>query len=253
MAQPPAYCGTNSTGTTTCSGHRAPCPANNFPLFFTTTGVGDLIYGSDIEQLRVNILASVNQWRTWATNNPSVGGKSYTPIATYSLTGQPIGTGDRIALDHYNTSEDRMAAANNYLFPVGVDFANQTGQARNRTYSPTLFITAQTVRYSHWQNIYTKYSWLMTDCVCNSNCSCNAVCDCHNDCGCNYSDQRLKENVEFIEQKNGINVYSWNYVWDQSTRHTGVMAQELIGTQYASALKVDRDGYFMVDYKQLPL
>jgi hypothetical protein len=54
------------------------------------------------------------------------------------------------------------------------------------------------------------------------------------------SDVRLKENVQFVAKVNGLNTYTYNYVWDNAIQH-GVMAQELLETQYAD-----------VDYSKLP-
>lgn len=96
-------------------------------------------------------------------------------------------------------------------------------------------------------------------CVCNCNyCTCNCnYCTCNCDyactCNCNYSDYRLKENITYIETKDGVNIYTWNYVWDKLTTYIGVMAQELLGTKYELALSKDQNGYYMVNYSQLPV
>lgn len=89
-------------------------------------------------------------------------------------------------------------------------------------------------------------------CTCNCNyctCNCNYACTCN----CNYSDERLKENIEFIRTEHGINLYSWNYIWDATTTYIGVLAQEIIGTGHAAAISTDASGYFMVDYSKLPV
>ena len=88
-------------------------------------------------------------------------------------------------------------------------------------------------------------------CTCNCNyctCNCNFSCTCN----CNYSDIRLKENIKFIEVKNGLNIYSYNYIWDKVTEHVGVMAQEIL-EEYSEAVIVDKNGYYMVDYSKLPI
>jgi hypothetical protein len=95
-------------------------------------------------------------------------------------------------------------------------------------------------------------------CICNTNyCTCNCnycTCNCNYSCtcNCNYSDKRLKRNIKFIKTINGLNVYSYNYIWDK-VRHVGVMAQEILKTNFSSAVKVDSRGYFMVDYSKLPI
>jgi hypothetical protein len=89
-------------------------------------------------------------------------------------------------------------------------------------------------------------------CTCNCNyctCNCNYACTCN----CNYSDQRLKDNVEFLRTEGDLNVYSYTYKWNKDKKYIGVIAQELLGTKYESALGTDRGGYYFVDYSQLPV
>ena len=89
-------------------------------------------------------------------------------------------------------------------------------------------------------------------CTCNCNyctCNCNYACTCN----CNYSDQRLKENITLIGNQEGLNIYSFTYRWDNKTVYKGVMAQELVDTKYSSALNTDKDGFYYVDYSQLPI
>ncbi|MGZ5601488.1 MAG: tail fiber domain-containing protein [Methylobacter sp.] len=68
-----------------------------------------------------------------------------------------------------------------------------------------------------------------------------------------FSDIRLKENIVPAGVKSGINLYAYNYVWDKETRHTGVMAQELLGTSHADAVEMHASGYYQVDYNKLPI
>ena len=49
-------------------------------------------------------------------------------------------------------------------------------------------------------------------CKCNSDCACNLVCNCNADCGCNYSDERLKENIIFLNYESGLKIYQYNYM-----------------------------------------
>lgn len=96
-------------------------------------------------------------------------------------------------------------------------------------------------------------------CLCNCNyCTCNCnycTCNCNYSCtcNCNYSDIRLKENIIFERSESGINLYSWSYIWDKTTKYIGVLAQELVGTKYSDALLVDDNGYYLVDYTKLPV
>jgi hypothetical protein len=67
-----------------------------------------------------------------------------------------------------------------------------------------------------------------------------------------FSDIRLKENIKHIKDVDGIKVYSFNYVWDE-TPHIGAMAQDLLESKYAHAVHLDDSGYYKVDYSKLPL
>jgi len=63
------------------------------------------------------------------------------------------------------------------------------------------------------------------------------------------SDRRLKRNIELVETRNGIRIYSFQYLWSDE-QFVGVMAQDLLGTEHESAV-VERNGYYTVDYSQL--
>ena len=96
-------------------------------------------------------------------------------------------------------------------------------------------------------------------CVCNCNyCTCNCnycACNCNYacTCNCNYSDVRLKTNIEQVGIENGLKVYTWSYIQNLSKRFFGVMAQDLLGTKYESALSKDSKGYYFVNYSLLPI
>lgn len=67
---------------------------------------------------------------------------------------------------------------------------------------------------------------------------------------CN-SDIRLKENINLIGTSvSGINIYEFNYIND-SQKYEGVIAQELIDTEFANALVIGEDGNYKVDYSKI--
>jgi hypothetical protein len=68
-----------------------------------------------------------------------------------------------------------------------------------------------------------------------------------------FSDIRLKDSIKLLQEGIGgePNIYSFKYKWDSKTTWSGVMAQELIGTKHADAVKVNPEGYYMVDYHKL--
>ena len=67
------------------------------------------------------------------------------------------------------------------------------------------------------------------------------------------SDRRLKKNlVKVGESPAGISIYNFNYIWDSRTIYQGVIAQELLGTEYEKAtIKSPETGFYSVDYDEL--
>ncbi len=69
------------------------------------------------------------------------------------------------------------------------------------------------------------------------------------------SDARLKENITYLGEDRGHNVYSWD--WNDTARSmgvddptVGVIAQEVMETT-PEAVSVHESGYYMVDYGSL--
>jgi predicted AAA+ superfamily ATPase len=64
--------------------------------------------------------------------------------------------------------------------------------------------------------------------------------------------KRLKNIVKKLYvSDSGINVYLFSYKFDPSTLYQGVIAQELLNTPYESALHMDKNGLYSVDYSQI--
>jgi len=73
--------------------------------------------------------------------------------------------------------------------------------------------------------------------------------------GYNYqgSDIRLKRDIVLLETRaDGIKVYSFRYKTSEEY-YIGVMAQDLLGTQWESAVGTGADGMYWVDYSKLPV
>jgi hypothetical protein len=67
-----------------------------------------------------------------------------------------------------------------------------------------------------------------------------------------FSDRRVKENIVKVAEIGGLNIYKFNYNWDKDTEQYGVIAQELLGTKYESAVFIDDEtGLYKVDYEKL--
>lgn len=65
-----------------------------------------------------------------------------------------------------------------------------------------------------------------------------------------FSDRRLKTNIEFLEERNGIRWYTYEYFWAPGITQTGVMADE-VQKLCPEAVWTNPNGYKMVDYERL--
>ena len=73
------------------------------------------------------------------------------------------------------------------------------------------------------------------------------------------SDARMKTNIKKLGSINGINIYSWTWNklakklgWDKKySYNVGVLAQEVM--DIPGAVKADKDGYYLVDYRRLSI
>jgi len=65
------------------------------------------------------------------------------------------------------------------------------------------------------------------------------------------SDSRLKTNIKKVGEKDGVNIYKFNYKGKDGL-YEGVMAQE-VEKVYPNAVHRDSDGYLSVDYSKLPV
>lgn len=66
------------------------------------------------------------------------------------------------------------------------------------------------------------------------------------------SDKRLKNIIRKIGTSTlGINIYEFTYKFNSHQIYVGIIAQELIGTEFESALIEDKSGYYAVDYSKI--
>jgi hypothetical protein len=68
------------------------------------------------------------------------------------------------------------------------------------------------------------------------------------------SDRRVKRDIVHLATlSDGIKLYSFRYLWSE-TVHVGVMAQDLLeDAEWARAVVIGEDGFYMVDYDRLDL
>ena len=70
-------------------------------------------------------------------------------------------------------------------------------------------------------------------------------------CNDQKSDIQYKENFTLIGVSNlGLNIYQFNYKNEEGL-YQGVIAQELIGTNYEDSLSLNEDGLYVVDYNKI--
>jgi hypothetical protein len=256
MACSGSHCASHGTGTRTCSGHRAAC-STNAPLSVSTNYAveGSTITANDINAIKNAIRSEFAKYAAHVSfANAGLLSTAYTKFnetETNHTNKTSTRAGTLIDNTHINDYETITQRTNNIRERVGVNYAAFSKPA-DVTTSPNSYNDGDFIEDFHWTRLLSKYNTLRQDCICNSDCACNLVCACHNDCGCNYSDQRLKENIVFVETKKGINWYSFNYIWDKTKKHIGVMAQEILETKYKKAVTKDSNGFYMINYCMLP-
>jgi hypothetical protein len=68
---------------------------------------------------------------------------------------------------------------------------------------------------------------------------------------CN-SDVRLKKNIKLVgTSEMGINIYEFVYLNEESSLYTGVIAQDLLDSEYSDAVSMGEDGFYRVDYSKI--
>jgi hypothetical protein len=240
MACSGAHCTNHGTGTTTCAGHRASCATNRPLVSSSFATAGQTITAQDIDNLKTLINAEITRYR------------QHSSFSTATQSSSTISNAQLIVNSHINEFSSVVQSINNITEPVGTSFAVRTNPPDLTTPAQT-YSKQSTIEDTDWSGLRDRYNTMRQDCICNADCACNLVCNCHNDCGCNYSDIRLKQNIEFVETKNDLKIYTWNYIWDKTKRYTGVIAQELLNTKFSSAVSVDSKGFYKVDYSKLPI
>jgi hypothetical protein len=70
-------------------------------------------------------------------------------------------------------------------------------------------------------------------------------------CNGQKSDMRYKENLVLTgKSPSGLNIYQFNYKEEEGLME-GVIAQELIGTEFENALSQNEEGFYLVDYNMI--
>jgi len=240
MACSGTHCSEHGTGTTTCSEHRASCSTNRALSasgeFGITTG---RIRADDINNLRTSIRDEITRYNL------------HRSFAVGITQDTAYGASTLVDNSHVNDLQQMVQSATNVNEPVGSSYASLPDPADAIT-SANSYAQGAVMNTGDWTSLRDKYNILRQDCICNSDCSCNLVCSCHNNCGCNYSDESLKENITFLGTRRGINVYKYNYKWDSATQYIGVLANEILDTEFSNAVELGEDGFFKVHYDRLP-
>lgn len=163
MACAPHTCSYHNTGTSTCSGHRGTCGTNRTLSWYAYEN--ETITAARVDELRYKIRDEVYTWNQHAWYETGL-----TEAASITA-GQPI------------TNE----LFNNLDNMVGYIYGGYVQDMGDGYLIDNLY----------WDQLMDRYNSIRQNCICNSDCACNAICACYGDCGCNYSDERLKHDIEY--------------------------------------------------------
>lgn len=220
---PGAHCNGHATGTLGCNGHKATCTTNQ-AISTSITNTFDMfepIRATQINALRTGIRRVLTDWRTWydnkygagAWNNsfePELGDVNPLTLLTSSiLFRQPTG----IPETENTVKAQQKNDMNTMLYNLDI-ILNGPDYVEYSDWQPGLFDVEPGTKIQyygqfripqgeqdfwarHWYWLLETYNQMRTNCICNSDCACNIVCVCHNNCGCNYSDERLKKEIEY--------------------------------------------------------
>jgi hypothetical protein len=220
-----AHCNGHATGGAGCVGHRPTCSTNR-AISNTIKSTFDLfepIRASHINALRTGIRAELNSWKTWYDNKYGVGSWNNSfnaelgDVNPLNLLTSSIFFRAPTGID---SSENKVKAQqkndlNTMMYNLDIILEGLEYASQYSVWQPGFADTqpGDTIRYygsygntsqespdwypRHWEYLLYIYDQIRTNCVCNSDCACNIVCVCHNNCGCNYSDQRLKKEIQY--------------------------------------------------------
>ena len=212
--------------------------------FYNSTTVISAVSINNIKGLLNTLISGWTQTEGIKTYNGST--------KTFSSTNESIST-TYINNNAYSDTTITENMWNNILDRLNIlDVADSINLDSSQigSYSPSVGIVITRVDYNR---LVKAIELVAKACKCNSDCACNLVCNCNADCGCNYSDERLKENIIFLNYESGLKIYQYNYISDPKTIYKGILAQDLIGTRYENALSFDNNNFYKVDYKLLPV
>lgn len=248
-------CSSHNIGNSQCSGHRPPCPSNG--TIIPNVTVGSVITQAACDALRTQVVAQINAWNSWLTSSQNAPNPS-----GYTVYNPTINQLAVIRAQHILDLNNDLEQVRNYSAVGGKNPGVPGMPTTSRTVTTGSYVSQpgqggivvnDRIEAAEWNAIINSYNVIRQNCICNSDCHCNAVCACFNNCGCNYSDERLKENIKFIEQKFGLNIYEFTYIWDNTKKFIGALAQEVLNSSWAGAVSQDSNGYYQIDYSRLPI
>jgi len=196
-----------STGTATCTNHRPVNTPGNPAL--PNPGQGASIKAADITNLRNYIRSEIDRWKQHA---------QYTNVeanAFFPQLASPILQGSKASFPHplVDSQDEAMLQVGGPGSPGAATRPNTSANPGAQTIIPypdfgappspkTVLIdqahaVGDQITVANYQALLDSYEKLRLDCICNTDCNCNAVCACHGDCGCNYSDMRLKKEIQY--------------------------------------------------------
>lgn len=228
MACSGSYCGSHCISYGCSSGHRGVCPSNVYDINTPNT---DVWYAERINKLRT----AVAQERYSRNAHPKF---SIAALAGSNVNGADP---DYTAADTIEASDlTNIKTTLNAM--AGMSYDN-TGTGASRSYA-----AGDQMEAADLEELRTLLNQLSTDCICNSDCGSNSWCSCHGNCGNNYSDERLKKEIEPLEYGlddiKALKPVTFKYRGDTDPdTHMGYIAQDVKKQFDGLAVWVDDRGY----------
>lgn len=160
-----------------CASHRTGCSTNSPITWWDGDLNAEIITASEINDLRLKIRAEVSRRN---------GNENYNILLRESSA---YGTSTLVTDDQYNNLDQMitdMGVANNQENWDGYVIEDYTTLSE-----------AYTINDGEWDSLISKYNTIRLQCICNTDCACNIDCSCNTNCICNYSDERLKDEIEY--------------------------------------------------------
>lgn len=196
MACSGSHCSYHNTGWSHCAGHRQPNTPSGAAL--TAPAKGQKITQAYIDNVRNQIRIELERWKQH--------GEYYTAVVNPTPLNAGVARGAKaenetinLYYQKINEVDNKGAIGHAVTNPPSSDLRFIGGPADDvvPSLADLAYGNGALIRADDLVALINHYNAIRMDCICHADCYCNNVCACHNDCGCNYSDKRLKREIEY--------------------------------------------------------